>query len=67
MEYVDGKDLRETLKRQARLGVNEAIDIIMQVFSGLAASRREGIIHRDLNLGNVMQDAIGRVVLSVTE
>jgi serine/threonine protein kinase/Tfp pilus assembly protein PilF len=63
MEYVDGKDLRQTLKQQGRLGVDEAVDIIVQVFSGLAAAHREGIIHRDLKPGNIMQDATGRVVV----
>jgi eukaryotic-like serine/threonine-protein kinase len=63
MEYVDGKDLRQALKGQGRLGVNEAVDIIVQVFSGLAAAHREGIIHRDLKPGNIMQDATGRVVV----
>src|SRR5215472_1750688 len=63
MEYVDGKDLRQKLKQDGRLGVNEARDIIAQVLSGLAAAHREGIIHRDLKPGNIMQDATGRVVV----
>jgi Flp pilus assembly protein TadD len=63
MEYVDAKDLRQTLRHQGRLGVNEAVDIIAQVFSGLAAAHREGIVHRDLKPGNIMQDATGRVVV----
>jgi len=63
MEYVDGKDLRQKLKQEGKLGVNEAIDIIVQVFGGLAAAHREGIIHRDLKPGNIMQDATGRVVV----
>jgi len=63
MEYVDGKDLRQALTGQGRLGVNEAVDIIVQVLSGLTAAHREGIIHRDLKPGNIMQDATGRVVV----
>lgn len=63
MEYVDGKDLRQILKQHGRLGVNEAVGIIAQVFSGLAAAHREGNIHRDLKPGNIMQDATGRVVV----
>ena len=63
MEYVDGKDLRQKLKQEGRLGVNEALDIIVQVFSGLAAAHREGIIHRDLKPGNIMQDGTSRVVV----
>jgi len=63
MEYVEGKDLRQALKQHGRLGVNDALDIIEQVLSGLAAAHREGIIHRDLKPGNIMQDATGRVVV----
>jgi len=63
MEYVDGKDLRQKLKQEGRLGVNEALDIIVQVFNGLDAAHREGIIHRDLKPGNIMQDGTSRVVV----
>lgn len=63
MEYVDGKDLRHTLREHGRLGVNDAVDIIVQVLSGLEVAHREGIIHRDLKPGNIMRDATGRVVV----
>jgi len=63
MEYVDGRDLRQKLKQEGKLGVDVARDIIAQVFSGLAAAHREGIIHRDMKPGNIMQDATGRVVV----
>jgi len=63
MEYVEGQDLRQVLQQQGKLGVNEAVDIIGQVFSGLEAAHREGIIHRDLKPSNIMQDASGRVVI----
>jgi serine/threonine protein kinase len=63
MEYVDGKDLRQALTQHGSLGVNDAVDIIEQVLSGLAAAHREGIIHRDLKPGNIMQDSTGRVVV----
>ena len=43
--------------------VTAAVDIIEQVFSGLGVAHREGILHRDLKPGNIMQDATGRVVV----
>jgi tetratricopeptide (TPR) repeat protein/predicted Ser/Thr protein kinase len=63
MEYVEGKDLRQMLKEQGKLSVQDAVDIIAQVFGGLGAAHGKGIIHRDLKPGNIMQDASGRVVI----
>src|SRR5262245_2800010 len=63
MEYVEGKDLRHALRQQGKLSVNDAVSIVEQVFSGLGAAHREGILHRDLKPGNIMQDANGRVVV----
>jgi eukaryotic-like serine/threonine-protein kinase len=63
MEYVEGEDLRHVLREHGKLGVNDAVDIIEQVFSGLGAAHREGILHRDLKPGNIMRDSTGRVVV----
>jgi tetratricopeptide (TPR) repeat protein/predicted Ser/Thr protein kinase len=63
MEYVDGENLRQILKRRGKLDVAEAVDIMEQVASGLAAAHREGIIHRDLKPANIMRDKTGRVVV----
>jgi len=63
MEYVEGEDLRTILRSRGKLPVKEAVNIIAQTLSGLAAAHREGIIHRDLKPGNIMRDAQGRVVV----
>ncbi len=63
MEYVEGESLHSILRQQGKLGVAEAVDIMGQVASGLAAAHREGIIHRDLKPGNIMRDKNGRVVV----
>ncbi len=63
MEFVDGEDLHHLLKERGKLGVAEAVDMMEQVTSGLAAAHREGIIHRDLKPANIMVDKNGRVVL----
>ncbi len=63
MEYLEGEDLNRILKRRGKLEVAEAVDIMEQVASGLAAAHREGIIHRDLKPGNIMCDKSGRVVV----
>jgi len=63
MEYVEGESLHKILQQQGKLEVEEAVDIMEQVASGLAAVHREGVIHRDLKPGNIMRDKNGRVVV----
>jgi eukaryotic-like serine/threonine-protein kinase len=63
MEYIEGESLHSMLRERGKLEVDEAVDIMEQVVSGLAAVHREGIIHRDLKPGNIMRDKNGRVVV----
>jgi tetratricopeptide (TPR) repeat protein/predicted Ser/Thr protein kinase len=63
MEFVEGETLHQILKQRKKLAVAEAVDIMEQVTSGLAAAHREGIIHRDLKPANIMVDKNGRVVV----
>jgi eukaryotic-like serine/threonine-protein kinase len=63
MEYVEGRDLRAILIEKGKLAPTEAVNIIEQVASGLAAAHSEGVIHRDLKPGNIMQDGSGRIVV----
>ncbi len=63
MEYVEGESLYHILRRQGKVPVNEAVEIMKQTLSGLQAAHREGVIHRDLKPGNIMRDAQGRIVV----
>jgi serine/threonine protein kinase len=63
MEFMEGENLHQILKQRKKLEVAEAVDIMEQVASGLAAAHREGIIHRDLKPANIMRDKSGRVVV----
>src|SRR5271169_2047714 len=63
MEFLEGENLHQMLKQREKLEVAEAVDIMEQVASGLAAAHREGIIHRDLKPANIMCDKNGRVVV----
>ena len=53
MEYLEGVDLLEHLKRRAPLPVAEAIELCRQAASGVAAAHEAGIVHRDLKPGNM--------------
>jgi len=53
MALIEGKSLRDRIRR-GPLGLNETIDLAVQVAEGLAAAHRKGIVHRDMKPGNVM-------------
>jgi eukaryotic-like serine/threonine-protein kinase len=53
MEYVEGETLRARLTRE-RLELSEAIEIGIQIASGLASAHALGIVHRDIKPENVM-------------
>ncbi|HKQ78032.1 MAG TPA: protein kinase [Blastocatellia bacterium] len=52
MEFVEGQTLRQRLKR--RLAMDEAIEVAIQIGSGLAAAHGAGITHRDIKPENIM-------------
>ncbi|HEV2521254.1 MAG TPA: serine/threonine-protein kinase, partial [Candidatus Acidoferrales bacterium] len=61
MEYVEGESLRSVLNRFGGLPVRKAVDIALQICSGLKEAHAQGIVHRDLKPENVMIDAQGNV------
>jgi eukaryotic-like serine/threonine-protein kinase len=52
-ELIEGETLRQRLMRR-RMKLSEAVDVAIQVASALAAVHETGIVHRDINLGNIM-------------
>jgi serine/threonine protein kinase len=52
-ELIEGETLRQRLMR-GRMQLNEAVDVVIQVASALAAAHEAGIVHRDINPGNIM-------------
>src|SRR5262245_42201366 len=62
-EFIDGQTLRERL-RDGRLGLDESLEIAIQVASALAAAHEAGIVHRDIKPENVMlrRDGIVKVL-----
>lgn len=53
MEYLEGETLRERLKREKRIPVDEAINLMKPVLKALVAVHEIGIIHRDIAPDNV--------------
>src|SRR5436305_7562261 len=52
-EMIEGETLRQRLMR-GRIELSEAVDVAIQVASALAAAHAAGIVHRDINPGNIM-------------
>lgn len=54
LEYLEGETLEEVLERRKRLPPVEAVRIVYQALLGLQDLHEKGMIHRDLNPGNLM-------------
>jgi predicted Ser/Thr protein kinase len=54
MQYVDGPDLGALLRRGGPLGLPQALTIVAQVGDALDAAHAVGLIHRDVNPGNII-------------
>ena len=64
MEYVDGKTLKSLIKKRGALNINETIDIMQQLTSGIACAHDSYIIHRDIKPQNVLILEDGRVKIT---
>ena len=54
MPFVRGESLRDKLKREKQLKVDEALDITRQVTSALEYAHRHGLVHRDIKPENIL-------------
>jgi serine/threonine-protein kinase len=63
MEYIEGTDFKEILRRQGPLSPREACVVTSEVAEGLHAIHKAGVVHRDLKTPNLMRDSHGVVRL----
>ena len=54
MEYIEGKHLKQLIKKRGKLTVSEAVDIVLQITDGLTVAHDSYIIHRDIKPQNIM-------------
>ena len=63
MEYIEGMTLRQRMAN-GQIGVDEAIDIAIQIASALCSAHKTKIVHRDIKPENVMlrEDGLVKVL-----
>ena len=61
MEYVEGRTLRDLLRTDHPLAIEECLSITEGVLNALEYSHRMGIVHRDIKPANVMITPAGEV------
>jgi eukaryotic-like serine/threonine-protein kinase len=62
MPYVEGESLRQRLRRESRLPLEEALWITGDVLAALAYAHRQGVVHRDIKPENILLEGDQAVV-----
>ena len=64
MELVDGESLARRLKREGKIALGDALDIVEQIAKVLRYAYGQSIIHRDIKPDNVLLSRDGQVKLA---
>jgi serine/threonine protein kinase len=64
MPFVEGESLRERLRRERRLSVDEALRITREVASALEYAHARRIVHRDIKPENILLATSGHAFVS---
>ena len=54
MELVEGNNLAEVVRENGCFPLEEAVEVVRQVATGLAEAHRQGLVHRDIKPSNIM-------------
>ena len=70
MEYVDGRSLKEVIKKDREVfGPERAVKLAIQMLSSLEEAHHYGVLHRDLKPANIMlaRDFRGEEIVKVVD
>ena len=54
MPYIEGESLRDRLRREGKIGIDEAMRLTDQIASALSFAHERGVVHRDIKPENVL-------------
>lgn len=61
MQFVQGEDLSDRVRREGVLPLSAALDVLTQAATGLGYAHEQGVIHRDIKPSNLLVDENGIV------
>jgi serine/threonine-protein kinase len=64
MPYVDGETLRDRLRREHQLPIEDAVRITVQTARALDYAHRRGVIHRDIKPENILLNSEGDALVA---
>ncbi len=64
MEFLQGCELRDLMRENSKLPVDQVLDMVAQVASGLAYAHEHEIVHRDIKPSNIMVIRDGHVKIT---
>ncbi len=69
LEFVDGLDLKEVLRRHGPLPIGLTLEIAVQALSAVGFLHRRGMVHRDISPDNLMlsRDEDGRPMVKLID
>lgn len=64
MEFIEGKTLKQLIKKRGVLTLSETVDIMLQLLDALSSAHDSCIIHRDIKPQNIMVKESGLVKIT---